>query len=215
MPQVSSIRNPISHVYQSLTHACPCRVRLHRAGSVLVALLGLLVPPSWADDSLAARDTLRGLPGVAVLIAEPAPEVERAGLTRTQLQTDVELRLRQAGMRVLTQVERLSTIGQPFLYVRVQVVMDPIEFAPSHAEVALYQKAYLETGETTQVASTWEVSALGMVGRANFSPLREKVRELVDQFINAYLSVNPRPAGSPPPAQAAPPRASQPARRTR
>ena len=215
MPQLCSVRNLTSRIYQPLTHACPCRVCIHRAGIVLVALLGMLVPPSWADDSQAARDSLRGLLGVAVLIVEPAPEVERAGLTRKQLQTDVELRLRQAGIRVLTPVERLNMMGQPFVYVRVQVLMDPSECAPSHAEVALYQKAYLETGEMTKVASTWEVSALGMVERANFSPLRDKVSELVDQFINAYLSVNPRSAGSPPPAAPAPAPAPQPARRTR
>ena len=34
-------------------------------------------------------------------------EVERAGLTKQQLQTDVELRLRQAGIRVLTEQEQL------------------------------------------------------------------------------------------------------------
>ena len=62
MPQRRSIRNPTSPVYQPLTHACPCRVCIHRAGNVLVALLGLLVPPSWADDSQAARDLYGDFP---------------------------------------------------------------------------------------------------------------------------------------------------------
>jgi|SoiMethySBSTD1v2_1073268.scaffolds.fasta_scaffold3308556_1 hypothetical protein len=111
MPQLCSVRNPTSHVYPSLTHACPCRVRIHRAGIVLVALLGLLVPPSWADDSQSARNSLRGLLGVEVIVEDLKPEVERAELSRTQLQTDVELRLRQSGIRVLTEEERYGVVG--------------------------------------------------------------------------------------------------------
>src|SRR2546425_12694340 len=93
--------------------------------AVLWGIVGLSGAESWGammGDSGQARATLRGLSGVGVIIENlPDPEVERAGLTRQQLQTDVELQLRQAGITVLTWEETPKTPGAPSLYVRVNV----------------------------------------------------------------------------------------------
>ena len=231
MPQRRNIQNPTSPVYQSASSLGPYIARVGRVGAVLVVLLGLSVAPSWATDSQAARDSLRGLPGVNVLIEDLKPEVERAGLTKTQLQTDVELRLRQSEIRVLTKQEQRSVIGQPYVYVNVNVLLGLSGLAVYSIKVELCQKASLETGEIRYGATTWDVAMLGAIDRARLAQIRDKVRDPVDQFINAYLSVNPRPTGSPapaparwydvlpekpPPAHAAPPApAPQPTRRSR
>jgi hypothetical protein len=41
-------------------------------------------------------------------------------------------------------------------------------------------------------ATTWDVAELGTVGRVNLRSIRERIKDLVDMFINAYLSVNPK-----------------------
>lgn len=54
------------------------------------------------------KDILGGLKGVQVLVEGVNPEVEKYGLAQTLLQTDTELRLRQHGIRILTDDEALQ-----------------------------------------------------------------------------------------------------------
>src|SRR5437867_2429316 len=96
-----------------------CRVLMGLA--VLWGIIGLSATRSWAQDDELARATLRRLQGVEVIIEHLRPEIEQAGLTGQQLQTDVELRLRHGGIRVLTQAERFRIPGEPSLYINVNV----------------------------------------------------------------------------------------------
>ena len=49
-----------------------------------------------AAGSESERQTLKGLNGVRVVVADMHPEAEPSGLTRALIQTDVELKLRLA-----------------------------------------------------------------------------------------------------------------------
>jgi len=40
--------------------------------------------------------------------------------------------------------------------------------------------------------TTWSVDAVGTVGREKLRNLRDGIKDYVDRFINAYLSVNPK-----------------------
>jgi len=139
-----------------------------------------------------------------VVIEDLGPEVERAGLTKQQLQTDVELRLRHAGIRVLTQQERLVMPGDPWLYINVNVMLDSVGLAIFGIHVELCQDASLKTDGSLAIVSTWSVGITGSIGRQRLSYIRDDVRDLVDMFINAYLSINPRPAGSIAPSSTSP-----------
>lgn len=216
MPQSRSVRNPTSRVYQSPGSRGPWIARVCLGCAVLFVSLGLYVAPNWAGDFEWTRATLRGLPGVEVVMEALAPEVEQAGLTKQQLQTDVELRLRQGGIRVLTDEERSKAMGRPWLYIQVTVALvRQLGIAIYNINVELRQAVSLATGEVAPGASTWSVEALGGVALNDLPRVRESARDQVDAFINAYLSVNPRSTGSPPPAQAAPRPAPPPTRRTR
>src|SRR5438128_12486274 len=121
-----------------------------RGGRVLVGLavlwgiIGLSVSRSGAQDSELSRATLRGLPGVEVIVANLKPEVERAGLTKEQLQTDVELQLRKAGIRVFTSEESRRVQGQPWLYVEVHALLSSHGLVVYNILVMLNQRAFLE-----------------------------------------------------------------------
>ena len=55
------------------------------------------------------------------------------------------------------------------------------------------------------LAMTWRVGSITLVGSADLpTGIRNAVRALVDQFIDAYLRVTPRPAGSLAPSVVAP-----------
>ncbi|MGI8972150.1 MAG: hypothetical protein ACR2HB_15820, partial [Dehalococcoidia bacterium] len=78
------------------------------------AMLGLLLaatiaPRCSADTGDASKNSLKGLPGVYVFVYPLLADAEKAGLTCDQITTDVELRLRQAGIPVLTKDQYAQT----------------------------------------------------------------------------------------------------------
>jgi hypothetical protein len=74
------------------------------------------------DDNETSRKTLAGLNGVFVAVTQVSEDARRSGLSETQLQTDVELKLRQAGIPVLTEGDASRTPGVPYLYVTVNTL---------------------------------------------------------------------------------------------
>ncbi len=159
--------------------------------------LGLFASVVSAGNTESERATLRGLEGVDVVVEDIRNDAERDGLTKDAVQTDVELRLRQAGIRVLTREERLNTPGQPWLYVKVFTVTRSgglcaynsidVEFWQS---VRLDRDSSLFWGADQKKWSTPRI--VGTAEGGNLRDVRETLRDKVDQFINAYLSVNPK-----------------------
>jgi hypothetical protein len=171
---------------------------MHDTPSV-VLLVGLALfasPLAQGADLALDRATLRGLTGVRVLVAPLKPEVERDGLTKRQLQTDVERRLHKAGIRVLTDLEREATPGGPLLSIAVATATQapfPHLYALSIV-VSFHQNALLERDLSigAEKASTWSVSVIDLVDRQQLGTAWERVAQLVDRFINAYIGVNPK-----------------------
>jgi hypothetical protein len=196
-PDTQSQQEP--HMTPSQTPACALGL------VVLWGILGLTASGSWAVDNEQSREVLRGLPGLGVLVERLNPDAEHAGLTETQIQTDVELRLRQAGIAVLTEGERLRTPSMPVLYVRVSTYKrGEIGVFAYNISVELLQFVLIEHNSTHVTTTTWSTGALGIVGEQNLSLIRASIRDYVDRFINAYLAVNPRPAGSATPLPVSP-----------
>src|SRR5207249_6328300 len=144
-------------------------------------------------DNESTRKTLAGLTGLYVSVEHIPDEMQRDGLDTTQIQTDVELKLRQAGITVLTRQEWLSTAAAPFLYVNVQAIKNSNLYAFS-VDVQLRQRVTLVHDPAVLIlATTWSATGvIGTVGSKKLSSLRETVRDLTDQFINAYLAANPK-----------------------
>lgn len=173
--------------------------------AVLWGFIGLAGGESWAGgDSELSRQTLRGVEGVYVLIEDFKPEVERAGLAKEQLQTDVEVRLRQAGIRVYTHEELLRAQGQPYLYVNAGVILHSDGLVSYGITVEFRQRASLDINAVSAPVTTWSTGGFGTAGILGLHTLRDTVCNFVDQFINAYLSVSPRPAGSAAPSSPSP-----------
>ena len=175
------------------------------ARNVWIAFLTVvvgLVSPTLARERYGERESLAGLAGVYVLVEDMAPDVERNGLTRSTLQTDVEVKLRQAGIRVLGLTDMVDTelaiaLGSPFLYLRV--VAGRVDEFPLYAvsiSLELSQQVMLNRkttiGPRILVAPTWRTSWVGVVGTKMLHQVRESVRDQVDQFVNAYLAANPK-----------------------
>jgi hypothetical protein len=158
-------------IYSATRRACPIRGR-HRYG----------------------RDTksLQGLQGMEVIVEELGSEIEQAGLHRTAIQTDVELKLRLAGITVLSREERLSQPGTPYLYINPTVVLGG-EAVYYGISCELHQRVTLARNESISTsASTWFIGMTGGIRISGLQTIRDRIKDEVDTFINDYLSVNPK-----------------------
>src|SRR5882724_257740 len=124
---------------------------LIRTSSVVACLLLSAPRPCWASDSRSDRATLKGVTAMNIVIEDLSPGVERNSLTRSQLQTSVELQLRQSGIRV-------DDTAPAYLYVAATSVLKDGATYVYSIDVEFYQSVVIfRTGERA-TASTWSTS---------------------------------------------------------
>jgi hypothetical protein len=129
----------------------------------------------------------RGVPVFVEVSGDPLPS---GGVTSRQLQTDVELRLRRAGIKIQPQADIPS---YPQLIVKVSL-LEAVEglFAYS-VTVEVFDFARLDcTDRSIAPSVTWQEGTIGVVGREKFRSIRDNVNDYVDRFVNAYLAANPK-----------------------
>jgi len=85
---------------------------------------GDLLAAKYGRDSVKTRSTLAKLNGVYVAV-DVSPRAQELGLKQTQLELDVKLKLRMAGINVLTKKEFTRTPGNPSLAAHVDVLAKP------------------------------------------------------------------------------------------
>jgi hypothetical protein len=188
---------------------------------LMVIGLALLMVDSSAfsfQDSRESRETLREVTSIYVVIEGFTPELEQNGMSLNQLKTDVEFKLRKAGIDVIKSVEaRESAESFPAgLYVRIDALKSDIlkrtididyyaisihvELVQSclplrHELVSLFAKKDTDPSyvpSQSALACTWSTNNIYLVGGKRITAIRDCVQELVDHFIKAYLSVNPK-----------------------
>ena len=145
-----------------------------------------LTVPAWASDSPSARATLTGITQVQVVVEPILPEVERHGLTQSQVQADVALRLKQSGITV---------VASSPASLRVEITLAKVMIFRVYAyslEVAFHQPLRLDRDLTIPPVSapTWSLSSRGTVPLQRVRELRSRVNDLVEQFLKAHLEQN-------------------------
>jgi hypothetical protein len=158
----------------------------------LIAVVTLLLLPGVSHALTDEQKVLVGLRGVGVKVEDMDPQAERLGLTKAQIRTDVELRLRKAGVTVLTEKERIETPGIPLLSVKANTnFSQKLPFVTYSTSVDLNEWVTLARGGETYGA-IWSTASLGTIGTTNISKIRDFLGDRVDQFINDYLAANPK-----------------------
>lgn len=136
-------------------------------------------------------DSLRGVGSMDVAVVQSALGI--SSLTDKAIQTDVELKLRVAGIKVDSSA---IPVGIPVLSVTVNWLAPEVaglHFGYSYVvSVQFHQLVTAKTGWQGS-ACTWESASIGVspledAGRR----IRQAVKDAVDEFLNDYLSVNPR-----------------------
>jgi hypothetical protein len=137
------------------------------------------------------QKSLRGLQGVSVQVMRfDSPE----GVSLKQIQTDVELRIRKAGIRVVPFSSVAQLPGQPFLWISVLALKNPVGVSVYSVNLELWQDVRLKRNLAIGVsAATYTVEPrLVVVDSRNIRQLREDLSDCVDAFINDYLAMNPK-----------------------
>jgi len=138
------------------------------------------------QESSVALDvrSLKGIDSVQVVI-DLTDTGKVSELDKYIIRTDVELKLRGAGMRVLSEEEESKAPGSPYLYLNVNLVG-----TAAAVEIQLMQTARLVRNDEIAVGATWSQRSLSTNSTAPI--VRGLIKDQVDTFLNAWLSVNPK-----------------------
>ncbi len=169
--------------------------RILSPAALVLPLALLTVGRAPAEDSELSRNTMRGVQGVQVVGEDLKDGARQDGLNEKDIQTDAELKLRLAGIKVLTQSQqRVTTPGFPFLYIHVNTMLNRGgTLYAVNCEVSLIQEVLLARDPSISYsAATWSTTAVGTIGKDRLPQERDSIKDLVDQFLNAYLAVNPK-----------------------
>lgn len=149
--------------------------------------------PTFGIDGKSNLATLRGLKGIGVLVEKLPKEIEAEGLNYDQLRMEVELSLKKAGIKVLSNEECLRTPGEPYLYINLNVNISKTEsdIYPYTIDVMLIQKVSLiREPDLITYGITWSIGGVGSISKRLVGNLRKTVDEGVQRFIKAYLAEN-------------------------
>ena len=160
---------------------------------VVVVLLSGLGSQAWAAES--RLDSLKGVKNLSVLVEHLNDKAKEAGLTNEDLQTTAELRLRAAGITVISDAEALASKEWiPYIYVDVNLMKIPDREQYAYSIVVeCMQAARVISNKAFTIAVTWDTKGMGVSGSSRTKQtIKEKVADLCDKFANDFLSVNPK-----------------------
>jgi len=168
---------------------------------VSILVLGVFLFRPVFTDAAENRIPFHGLKAVAVFVEDIDQETVQDGLSKEQIKTDVELRLREAGIKVVPVEKSLSFSTPSYLYIIVNTVKfsSGLEYVYG-TSVQLKQVVVIDRGKAVIPpkaylwATTWERSdGVGITFVEDLvGNVREHINDKVDVFINDYLAENPK-----------------------
>ena len=111
-------------------------------------------------------------------------------LSKSQIRTDVELKLRLAGIRVESFSDKMNNEDQCTLAVMLTSIESfeyPMKYT-CYINIFLKQQVFVPRSSLTLKAITWRNG--GLAFNVAIDGIRNHVKDNIDSFINDYLSVN-------------------------
>ena len=162
-----------------------------------IVSVSLIITFGFVSDGSSQRishniESLRGIEGVMVAVEDLKTDITEDGLSIEKIQTDVELKLRLAGITVLNETGWLKERGQPYLYVNVNSNKNKKAGMYSfNISVNVRQNVIVARNPDVLIsADTWHAEHVGYINVKNAAGLRDLIKDVVDIFINDYLAVN-------------------------
>jgi hypothetical protein len=160
----------------------------------LVAILFIVAVSTPAQNAAGnlEKASLVGMSRVYVAVTT-TPQAEQDGLTSDYIKTEVESRLRTAGIKVIDKAE--WAIDDGILSITISAL--PIEKLPLYAcsfVVDLKQTVIaLRDRNTRMMGATWQAGGIAAFGKPQFKEaVKRNTVEFVENFITDYKAANPR-----------------------
>lgn len=166
---------------------------------IIVAVLLLVSPCVNAEYVADQKETLRGIKRIGVVIKGLSRKIKKLGITGDKLRTDVELKLRMAGIDVVTQEEFHTNLEIPYL----EVTIIPGYSKPAFVYailVGLYEKVHLkrEPKIISYAIPWWRIMVQENIEEIEMEKsVRNMLKFMIDEFTKDYLAVNPKQARKP------------------
>lgn len=178
-----------------------------RTGFAALSVFSLLLGGVARGAGENEKESLRGLTGVAVRVERLSQNAKQDGLDERAIQTDVEQKLKQAGIAVLTASQAAQAPGSPTLYINVNAKLlfypTGVTFDPGgrpynnppyvvDTKVALLQNVVAARDPNLKLteAKTWDVGYLRSLDPGSLKQARNIVGDLVDQFVADWKAAN-------------------------
>ena len=153
-----------------------------------LAIMTSAVALVCAAETAVATDeaSLKGLRSLWIVVERFDSEMAQAGFSTRLFKTDAELKLRMAGIEVAPS-EKSAPAS---LYVNVQGLHNASRTKAAYSiSVSLHQPVRVLGNNAVVDASTWESSGVGF---GSLSSVRRNVKDVLDEFLNDWLSANPK-----------------------
>jgi hypothetical protein len=170
-------------------------MRHHRLGrvGVITALALACFPVTPAAQMFVAtgRDTLRGLPGVEVVVEALPPELQRIGLTTAGINGDIARRLRAAGVVIYGSQKENPSSAKAYVYVHLNPVVLPEKVLAVAIQVHVRQTVQSPVTRSNIVdAMTWDAHDVLVVPETGSRALSAAILEMVDRLIVDWRAVH-------------------------
>jgi len=138
------------------------------------------------------RDTLRGLPGVEVIVEPIAPQLESQGLMASAVHANVEQYLRARSITVYANETENASAAKPYLYVQVSGLSLPSRgYALAVAVQVRQTLRSLVTGSAIVNAMSWDQQMVMVVQPGGgMKDVHAQVQALVDQFVQDWRAAH-------------------------
>lgn len=165
-----------------------------RTARALGAIAAAWACPLRAQSISLDTLSLYELPGVMVVVKPLGAAAERDGLHADSLHELVTTRLDDAQIPVLSENDWQNTLGNPLLYLKIDLLHPSQYLYLYNIELELRQLVVLARDSTIPVfTTTWEAGdVVGSVRASNISSLHQYVLSAVEHFISAYVAANRR-----------------------
>jgi hypothetical protein len=165
----------------------PKALILRRLGSaVAVAVLALLIVPASAGQLFVPTGgiTLRGLPGVELIVETVPGALQRAGLTQAVVRRVVEQALREGGVVVFPSQAANPSASKAYLDMRMTALALPDgSYAVALQMHARQTVSSLVTESKIVNAATWDTGRLVSVAATELPRVADEIREMAAEFV--------------------------------
>jgi hypothetical protein len=155
-------------------------------------------PSSSPTFSMDQKDSLKGIKGLAVFVEALPPEMEKSGISADQLKTDVEARLKKAGIKLFSEegVEGQPPEQQkPTLYINFIPYTLQKDLTYGYSLNVYFNQVVLlqHNPKLGCLGTTWHSGGVGIIRANKLKSFGQgELAEHIDKFIHNFLAVNPK-----------------------